>query len=332
MVNKKIEIEDMLETRTIKDMSAEDGYSLGIYSDRIALNGFYLKAKRGSLLERIEQMAKVKFQLENDPENYAQVARLEFWLSLNKYYDKFGYDENIKADGFIYTDVKYKLMDMAKLAKGNVSVCDRATGKYYINKIESYEKKFIEENDKIKNQKDERALSELYRVFNDETETTSEFRKWLEENKEYILTKKQIDYLSGDTIIGDASGSWRIRKNIVKRVEESYVNDKIKIEKKKSLEKQKKSISYILDFKDEFDFINRLKKISIKKGDNLIENIYEKLSMKNCSIFTNILNEEINTVEDKRFFYEVISIITYEELSINESILNLDRKEDMYKW
>ena len=39
---------------------------------------------------------------------------------------------------------------------------EKETGKYHINKIESYEKKFVEEIDKIRNQKDERFISELY--------------------------------------------------------------------------------------------------------------------------------------------------------------------------
>ena len=151
----RVEIENMLECCHIKDANGENGYSEGIYADRVALNGFYLKAKRGSLLERIENMYVTKFQLENDVENFRSQARLELWLSINKYYDKFGFDENVKADGFLYTDCRYKAMDMAKLAKSNVSVCDRSTGKYHINKIESYEKKFIEDIDKLKNQRDE---------------------------------------------------------------------------------------------------------------------------------------------------------------------------------
>lgn len=201
--NRKVDINNMLETRKIKD---SNGYSLGTYNDKVSVNGLYLKAKKGSLLERVEQMAKSKFQLENDPENYVQEARLELWKSTNKYYERFGYREDVKADGFIFTDVKYKMMDKAKLAKGNVSVCDRSTGKYHINKIESFEKKFIEENDKIKNQKDERYLCDLYNSF-EENETTSAFKKWLNANKEYILTKKQIDYLNGDVIIKDLSGA-----------------------------------------------------------------------------------------------------------------------------
>ena len=232
-----IDIENMFEICVIKDEHGEDGYSLGTYKDRQALSGFYIKAKKDSLLEKVEGFFCGKFKLENDPENYRQEARIELWLSIDKYYNKLGYDDTVKGDGLIFTNCKYKAMDMAKLAKGNVSVCDRTTGKYYINKIESFEQKFIEENDKMRNQKDEKYLSEKYniedfnKVFTGEYETTNEFIRWFEKNKSYILTKKQIDYLNGDAIIKNASGVWIINKNIRKRVESCYANDKLKKER-----------------------------------------------------------------------------------------------------
>ena len=153
--DRKIKIEDMIELCLIKDENSLSGYSLGKYEDRVGLNGFYLKAKKGSLCERVENTFCGKFKLEFDHENYRQEARLQLWLSINKYYEKLGYDDSRKGDGLIFQNCKYKAMDMAKLAKSNVSICDRSTGKYHINKIESFEQKFIEESDKIKNQEDE---------------------------------------------------------------------------------------------------------------------------------------------------------------------------------
>ena len=149
-----INIEDMFVIETIKDDNSPTGYSLGCYRDRVSLNGFYLKAEKGSLCERVENMFCGKFKLEFDHENYRQEARLQLWLSINKYYEKLGYDDSRKGDGLIFQNCKYKAMDMAKLAKSNVSICDRSTGKYHINKIESFEQKFIVESDKINNQKD----------------------------------------------------------------------------------------------------------------------------------------------------------------------------------
>ena len=324
MSNKRVNIEDMLENCYIKE---NDEYVLGIYADRTSLNGFYLKAKKGSLLERVENMFVTKFQLENDIENFRSQARLELWLSINKYYDKFGFDENVKADGFLYTDCKYKSMDLAKLAKSNVSVCDRKTGKYHINKIESYEKKFIEDIDKLKNQRDERFLSELYNGDFTEDENINDFRRWLNENMDNILTKKQADYLRGDLIIDDISGCWRINKNIASRVEKAYAQSRAKEEKVKRLDKQLKSIGYLLDFKDEKDFIDRIVKLNTKNKMNILLYIYEDLSMDSCRILTDIVNKKDAKI-NVEFYYEVIAILTYKEIEIKNMIEELKGSEE----
>lgn len=319
----KMNIEDMLETRKIKDANGENGFSLGIYDDRNALNGFYLKAIKGSLLERVENMYCAKFQLENDAENFRQDARLEMWLSIMKYYDRFGYDEEKKIDGFIYTDCKYKAMDKAKLAKSNVSVCDRNTGKYYINKIESYEKKFIEEIDKIRNQRDEKYISELY---NDtvEGETMNEFRKWLNENMENILTKKQVEYLRGEFIIDDVSSVWRINKNIAKRIEKAFAQSKEREARIKKLKKQLKEVQSVLDFDNEKDFIQKIVKLGRNNKSNLITNLYEKLTMDNCKMLTEIISTKGDIEINKEFYYDIIAILTYKEFDINIKINELE--------
>lgn len=332
-----IDIEDMFKICVIKDEHGEDGYSLGTYKDRQALSGFYIKAKKDSLLEKVEGFFCGKFKLENDPENYRQEARIELWLSIDKYYNKLGYDDTVKGDGLIFTNCKYKAMDMAKLAKGNVSVCDRTTGKYYINKIESFEQKFIEENDKMRNQKDEKYLSEKYniedfnKVFTGEYETTNEFIRWFEKNKSYILTKKQIDYLNGDAIIKNASGVWIINKNIRKRVESCYANDKLKKERIKKLNKKLKNVNYLLDFSDEEDLINRLKKMSKRKDDRILMKLFEYLTKDECILLTRILNDKDYEVKNKKFYYNIIEILINEEVYINNLIENM-KKEGEIPW
>ena len=330
--DRKIKIEDMIELSLIKDESSPTGYSLGRYEDRVALNGFYIKPKKNTLLERVMNMAKAKFKLELDPENYASLAMLELWISINKYYDKLGYNDDIKGDGLIYQNTKYKLMDYAKLAKSNVSICDRSTGKYYINKLESFEQKFIEENDKIKNQKDERYLCDIYNtIFTEESETTSEFKKWLNKNRSYILTKKQIDYLDGEVIINDASGCWRINKSIAKRVEECYANDKLRTEKVNKLNKKLKNVTYLLDFKDEEDLLERLIKTSHKKNDDVLVKLFEYLKKDQCILLTKIISEEYMDVNDKKFFYDVINILIKEEKYITDLIESV-KKEGEIPW
>ena len=330
--DRKIKIEDMIELSLIKDESSPTGYSLGRYEDRVALNGFYIKPKKNTLLERVMNMAKAKFKLELDPENYASLAMLELWISINKYYDKLGYNDDIKGDGLIYQNTKYKLMDYAKLAKSNVSICDRNTGKYYINKLESFEQKFIEENDKIKNQKDERYLCDIYNtIFTEESETTSEFKKWLMKNRSYILTKKQIDYLDGEVVINDASGCWRINKSIAKRVEECYANDKLRTEKVNKLNKKLKNVTYLLDFKDEEDLLERLIKISHKKSDDALLKLFEYLNKDESIIFTKIISEKYKEIDDKKFFYDIIDILVKEEKYILDLIESV-KKEGEIPW
>ena len=327
-----INIEDMFVVETIKDDNSPTGYSLGCYRDRIALNGFYLKAEKGSLCERVENMFCGKFKLEFDHENYRQEARLQLWLSINKYYEKLGYDDSRKGDGLIFQNCKYKAMDMAKLAKSNVSICDRSTGKYHINKIESFEQKFIEESDKIKNQKDERYLCEMYNtIFIEENETTSEFKKWLNKNRSYILTKKQIDYLDGEVVINDVSGVWRINKSIAKRVEECYANDKLRTEKVNKLNKKLKSITYILDFKDEEDLLGRLEKASHKKNEDVLLKLFEYLNKEECILLTKIITEGYREVNDKKFFYDIIDILVKEERYILDLIESV-KKEGEIPW
>ena len=325
MKYEKIKIEDMLETKAVKDPNEESGFTLGCYIDRITLYGYYLKAKKGSLLERIENLAVTKFQLENDSENFRQLARLQFWLSVQKYYDRFGFDENVKPDGFIYTDVRYKLMDIAKLAKSNVSVCDRSTGKYHINKIESYEKKFIEEIDKIRNQKDERFISELYGN-TEEDEYMNEFRKWLNENMDNILTKKQADYLRGDFIVNDVSSVWRLNKNIASRVEKVYAQSKAREERIRKLNKRLKNIQDVLDFTNEDEFIKNIIKLEKNKSGLLVE-IYEDLSIGYSKILTNIIHSKGEHRANKDFYYDIITILTYKELDLKTKIEELERMD-----
>ena len=328
-MNNKLDILDMIEICTVKD---GDEYSPGTYQDKVGVNGLYIKAKKGSLLERVENMAKQKFKLENDPEGYASEARLELWLSIMKFYEKFGEDYDRKPDGWVHTDVRYKLMDKAKLAKSNVSICDRKTGEYHINKIESFEQKFIEETDKIKNQRDEKLLSMLYNEETDaefmDTPSTNVFVQWFKENAEFILTKKQLDWLNGDIIIDGMSSVWRIRKNICKKVEKAYSEDKIKTEKIKKLNKYQKSIDYLLDFDDEDDLKVRLCKMSSRKDGIIIIDLYKGMDMIYCETLTSLINSSTDELKDiecsKDFYYEVIDVLIQKEQQTQELIKNIE--------
>lgn len=339
MENKeRINIEDMLEVSTIQD---SDEYVPGVYNSKngaknMGCNGFYLQAVDGSVLKRAEIFTSKKFQLENDYENYIQDARFELWLSIQKYYDKFGDDYDRKPDGWIYKDLQYKMMDKAKLAKSNVSICDRKTGKYHINTIESFEQKFIEENDKLKNQKDERFLSMLYNIPVDdefmEHKSTNKFIQWFKENAEYILTKKQLDWLNGDIIVNDISGIWRLRKNICKKTEKAYSEDTVKSEKISRLNKYLKTITYLLEFKDEEDLKLRLYKMSNRKEGVIILDLYKSLNLKDCEMLTTIINEDKENLDliecDKKFFYRVVDVLINKEKETSNLIYNIEYGDD----
>lgn len=334
----KLKIEDMLEVSTIQD---SEEYVPGIYNNKngaknMGCNGFYLQAIDGTVLKRAEIFTSKKFQLENDYENYIQDARFELWLSTQKYYNIYGEDCTVKPDGWIYKDLTYKMMDKAKLAKSNVSTCDRKTGKYYINGIESFEQKFLEESDKLKNQRDERFLSMLYNVPIDDKfidhKSTNKFIQWFKENAEYILTKKQLDWLNGEIVINDASGVWRLRKNICKKTEKAYSEDTVKSEKIKRLNKYLKSITYLLDFKDEEDLKLRLYKMSTRK-EGIIIDLYKNINLKDCETLTTIISKEdkdmVSSVEcDKKFLYRIVDVLISKENETNNLIYNIEYGDD----
>lgn len=327
-------IQEMIELSNIKD---GEEYVPGVYNQRsgkskTGQSGFYIKAKHNSILSKIEKFTVGKFRLEYDTENFQQDALVETWLSLVKYYTKYGVDCERDPDGWVCQDVKYKMMDKAKLAKSNVSVCDRKTGEYHIMDIESFEQKFIEENDKTKNQRDEKFLSVIYNVPVDykfiENTSSNKFIQWFHNNKDFILTKKQLKWLNGEIIINDMSGIWRLKKNILKKVEQAYNEDRVKGEKIGRLNKYLKSIAFLLDFKDEDDIKYRLHKITNRKDNAVIIDIYKELDMYYCETLTSIISQEsaegLEEIQcDKNFYYAIIDILINKETYANDLIKNI---------
>ena len=190
----------------------------------------------------------------------------------------------------------------------------------------------MEETDKIKNQRDEKLLSMLYNEETDAefmyTPSTNVFVQWFKENAEFILTKKQLDWLNGDIIIDGMSSVWRIRKNICKKVEKAYSEDKIKTEKIKKLNKYQKSIDYLLDFEDEEDLKVRLCKMSSRKDGIIIIDLYKGIDMIYCETLTSLINSSADELKDiecsKDFYYEVIDILISKEQQTQELIKNIE--------
>ena len=127
------------------------------------------------------------------------------------------------------------------------------------------------------------------------------------------------------------SGQWRINKSIAKRVEECYANDKFRTEKVNKLNKKLKNVTYLLDFKDEEDLLERLIKTSHKKNDDVLLKLFEYLNKDECILLTKIISEEYKEVDNKKFFYDIIDILVKEEKYILDLIESV-KKEGEIPW
>ena len=88
---------------------------------------------------------------------------------------------------------------------------------------------------------------------------------------------------------------------------------------------------YLLDFSDEEDLINRLKKMSKRKDDRILMKLFEYLTKDECILLTRILNDKDYEVENKKFYYNIIEILINEEAYINNLIENM-KKEGEIPW
>lgn len=196
-----MKINEMLKEVTVKE---NDMYVNGRYVDRKPVFGYYTQPIKNSLLDRIEIMAKGKFKLEHDSENYAHEARLlthlaiEEFLKNNEEYDK------DYLDSWVYKTVKNKLQNKARDMKSNNSNYNRDNNKYEIKDVVSIHK--LVEN------KEEPIVEYL-------EEIKSPFLIWLENEGKDVLTKKQIDYLKNDLLVNPSnvkSINNRIANKIIK--------------------------------------------------------------------------------------------------------------------
>lgn len=302
--------ESMFTELTVKD---GDDYVLGRYDDRVAVCGYYIKPNKDSLADRVTSFANKKFILEMDYENFSQLALLCLYESILKFDSRGQFeDKEIKdLQGLLYTNTKYKLMDIAKLGRlTQRSVCDRKNGnEYKVNKLESYEEKFIEQKDRVKNQKDERYISEHYDPFNEEEETSNDFIKWFNERKTELLTKKQLDFIEGNTIYKDTTRHYSSKNNIYKRVTEAYEKHKDTNEKILIIDKKLGQVNNLLDFSKLNELASALKKIDSGKQSWIILRIYEHINMHNCSKLTSLLIEDIYDTDDKPFWYDITNAL-----------------------
>lgn len=312
-----IKFEDMIETRMIKDTSDERGYSEGYYNNRVPISGYYLKAKKGSLLEGLEIFAKSKFKLEKDAENYVQEARIETYLALNEYYNNVGSESDSDEDvsAWVYKVVTNRLKNLSMSLKSSVSYYDWEKGEYIINNIIYLDKRNDDDSEEHLD-----VIMEIDNIKRAEN-SKSEFKIWLENNKEKCLTKKQIEYLNGEVVINDTSNENKIRKNIISRIDKNFHDDYICENRCYRLAKKLEEIQSLSKLYDEDEIATELIRLDSLEKEYVIDDIlYENLDFEDCRNLTRVLNGE--TIEDLKFFTRIMQILIKKEKNILDKLKN----------
>lgn len=303
MRTKKIEFDKMITTSMVKD---KDGFTYGIYNDRKPIYGYYLKAINKTLLNDIEIMAKSMFKLEKDSENYVQDARIETCLALEKFYNKFGYEQDEKfIKSWVYKVVKRKLKDNARKCKSNVYTFDNSNNEFFVNKILSFDELKEEDDGRF-----EDLECDIFDIYN-KKDISNEFIKWLNNNKNDLLTKKQVNFLDNNEIVSDKGNRSRIKKKIYTKIVKNYGEYQTEYFKEKNKQFTYDKINKILDSidKDCFEeFIYGCDKLEDLHYDKIINHIYEELQFNSLKQFSECLNTG-RYINDKKIKYEIINIL-----------------------
>lgn len=270
-------IDEFLEVSTVKD---GEGFTLGRYENRVPCYGLYLKPVKGSVLERIEKKARLRFQLEEDVENYSQEARVIFFQKLQEYIELTGYPTNKKEEdymlGYVYNACNNSLIDLARWSKSNRSVYDEALNEFSIVQLLSLDN-------------DDSGVTFLEREVEDKlteikSKSFSHFRVWFNENKDKILTKKQLAYLEDEYSILPNHRA-RMNKTISERIYRNYTEESIikhRIEKVRHRKRVLEDI--ILWTKTDRQLVYRIVN-NMKTESWLLESMYS-LSFSTCSMIT----------------------------------------------
>lgn len=314
-----VKLDKMVKLSKIKEGKV---YTPGYYYNRVPVSGLYINSKKGSLLEGLEIYAKSKFKLERDPENYAQEARLETWLALEKYYKEIGSKEDSKdkVNAWVYTVVKNRLDNLSKAAKSNVSYYDYEKEEYIINNILYLDKRNEDDCEEYLD-----VLMEIEEIKKSSLEgAKSEFKVWLDRNKENLLTKKQIGYLEGEVIINDKGNISRIKKNIIKRIDKKFHDDYILENRIHKEEFKLKELTKITECYSSEEIRKVLVEMNSLDQDYVIDILYNEMDIKDCKILTKILNGY--EIENNRFFNKILSILLQKEQKVKENLKNYNLK------
>lgn len=269
-------IDNFLEVSTVKDGNT---FALGRYENGVPCYGLYLKPVENTVLERIEKKARVKFQLEDDSENYSQEARVVFFQKLKDYLDKTGSPTNEKEEnemlGYLYNACLNSLTDLARWSKSNRSVYDEGHNEFSIVQLLS-----------INNDKENISLLEKEiedKLVESRLQSFSEFREWFNKNKTSILTKKQLAYLEDEQSILQNNRA-RMNKTICERINKKYSDSTIIEERVKKVKHRKETIRDIIIQTEPRHLINRLIE-KMQTEEWLLDEVYS-LSFPTCKMIT----------------------------------------------
>lgn len=263
-----------------KTVKENDDYVLGLYVNRVPVFGLYIEGKE-NFIKDLEIKSKGKFKLECDPENYAQEVRTHYYTMLDKYISKFGEPESEEKEkemiSYICKGCLNKLKDLARGMKGKVSYYDKEKEDFVMISLMSLERC-----------KESEALfdSMEYMIFaqNDSNENSyNDFSNWFNNNKESLLTKKQIDYLNDSTVV-DRSNQKKIEKNIVKRIDRKYSDLTIRECKKMELERKINLIDGILDSDTSTEMLKKIVGV-MDSEDWLLKSLYSA-ELETCKLLT----------------------------------------------
>jgi hypothetical protein len=287
-------LDDLLEVSTIKE---GDEYALGYYNNKVATSGLYLKAKKDSILERVEIMAKGKFKLEKDSENYAQEVRTVFFEKLADYLSEHGEpitDREVdNMNGYLYTSCANYMSNVAKAMKSGSSSYDSTTREFTVVELLSLD---VDYNQAL--QKDIEESLENY-----SKESYCAFREWFNDNKKRILTRKQLEYLEDENVVLPNNRA-QINKIIAKRVYLNYTDESLVKHKTDELDRKIKILNDIINSKTSNKLIQELKN-HLHDELWLVERVYS-LSTDTCKVITKAyLKEECDSLHNDSSIEEI---------------------------
>lgn len=267
-----VKIEDMLEVMEIGDKEKEFGKATG----GTITYGFYIRAKKGTLLEEVENTARGKFKLENDIENYVQEARRVLFEKIKNYEEnkRECNDGNIK--GYLFKACQNELLKISQRTKGGTCQYDRSSGEYSVIDLLS-----MDATDSDDNYLYESEINQA--ISQNSKKAYSEFVEWFRENKQNILTKKQLAYLEDENTILPNHRA-RMNKTICERINKKYSDTTIIEERIKRIQLKIEVLKDILIKAQPRYFMLTLVK-HMKEESWLVDEVYG-LSFDTCKMIT----------------------------------------------